>query len=182
MTTATASPIATGTWAVDPVHSVLAFTVRHFGINWLRGGFKEFDTSLTVAEDGAIALAGSTPVQSISFPNEQLHGHLMSPDFFDAELHPTLSFESTDVTLAADGTATVRGSLTLRGTTNPVELAGTWSGPVEGLAGDQRIGLVLAGEIDRTAYGINWNAKLAGGQDAVAPKVKISAELELVQQ
>ncbi|MCB0878158.1 MAG: YceI family protein [Thermoleophilia bacterium] len=181
MTTATTTPVAAGTWTVDPVHSVVAFVVRHFGINWLRGGFTEFDIALTAAEDGALSLAGTAPVQAISFPNEQLHGHLMSPDFFDAELHPTLSFEADDVDLAGDGTATVRGTLTMRGTTNPIELTGTWAGPVQGLAGDERIGLVLNGEIDRHAYGISWNATLPTGQDAVAAKVKLSAELELVR-
>ena len=181
MTTATTTPVPTGTWTTDPVHSVVSFRVRHFGINWLRGGFNEFDVKLEATDAGDLTLAGSVPVQSISFPNEQLHGHLMSPDFFDAELHPTLSFESTDVTLAADGTATVRGNLTLRGTTNPVELTGTWSGPVQGMAGDDRIGIELQGEVDRTAYGISWAAQLAGGQDVVSGKVILGAELELVR-
>ena len=181
MSTATATPVAAGTWSVDPVHSVLAFKVRHFGLTWLRGGFNEFDVQLTAAEDGALQLAGSTPVQSISFPNEQLHGHLMSPDFFDAELHPTLSFESTDIQLESDGTATVRGNLTLRGTTNPIELTGSWTGPVEGMGGDERIGLELRGAVDRTAYGISWAATLAGGQDVVGAKVLLEAELELVR-
>ncbi len=182
MTTATATPVAAGTWTVDPVHSVLGFRVRHFGITWLRGGFREFDVALTAAEDGALRLTGSTPVESISFPNEQLHGHLMSPDFFDAELHPTLGFEADDVTLASDGTATVRGQLTMRGTTNPIELTGSWTGPVEGMAGDERIGIELRGEVDRTAFGISWDAKLAGGQDVVGRKVVLDAELELVRQ
>jgi polyisoprenoid-binding protein YceI len=182
MTTATTSTaVPTGTWTVDPVHSVLDFRVRHFGISWLRGGFGEFDVQLVAAEDGALRLAGSTPVRSISFPNEQLHGHLMSPDFFDAELHPTLSFESDDVTLTEDGSATVRGTLTMRGTTNPIELTGRWHGPIEGMAGDTRIGIELSGEVDRTAYGISWAATLAGGQDVVGGKVLVSAELELVR-
>ncbi len=181
MTTATVTPVAAGAWTLDPVHSVASFRVRHFGINWLRGGFKEFDLTLTAAEDGTLTITGSAPVQSISFPNEQLHGHLMSPDFFDAELHPKLTFTSTSVELAADGTAVVRGDLTLRGTTNPVELTGTWSGPIEGMAGDTRIGLEIGGDIDRNAYGISWAAKLSGGQDVVGGIVRIEGEFELVK-
>lgn len=180
MSTATAAPIKAGTWTADPVHSVVGFRVRHFGISWLRGGFKQFDVSLTASEEGALRLTGTTPVESISFPNEQLHGHLMSPDFFDAELHPTLSFESDDVALASDGTATVNGSLTLRGTTKPIELTGTWSGPIEGMAGDERIGLELSGQVDRHAFGISWAAKLAGGADVVSGTVKIDTTLELI--
>jgi polyisoprenoid-binding protein YceI len=178
--TVTAQPLATGRWNLDPVHSVVGFRVRHFGINWLRGGFTELDVRLDVTGEGELHLAGSTPVQSISFPNEQLHGHLMSPDFFDAQLHPALSFESDDVTLAEDGTATVRGTLTMRGATHPIKLDGRWSGPVEGMAGDTRMGLELSGEVDRHAYGISWGAKLPGGQDVVAGSVRIDAELQLV--
>lgn len=174
------APLPAGTWSVDPVHSVAGFRVRHFGIAGIRGGFSEFDVRLDVADDGTIGIAGSAPVQSITFPNEQLHGHLMSPDFFDAQLHPTLSFESSDVTLASDGAATVRGSLTLRGTTNPIELTGRWSGPVQGMAGDTRIGLELHGEIDRNDYGIAWAAKLPGGQSVVGSTVAIDGEFELV--
>ena len=180
MTTATAPQIAAGTYASDPVHSVVNFKVRHFGITWLRGGFANFDVKLVVAEDGA-KLEGSTPVEGIAFPNEQLHGHLMSPDFFDAQLHPTLSFTSSDVTLADGGSATVRGELTMRGVTRPVELTGNWNGPVEDMGGAQRIGLELAGEVDRHDFGIAWEAKLAGGQDVLGRTVRIEGEFELAR-
>lgn len=182
MTTATHSPVTTGTWSIDPVHSVAGFRVKHFGITWLRGKFDEFALDLTVTEDGAARLEGSTPVQSIAFPNEQLHGHLMSPEFFDAELHPRLTFSSDEVVLAEDGTATVRGELTMRGTTRPVELTGRWSGPVQGMAGEERIGLEIAGEVDRFDFGIAWDAKLTGGHDVVGRTVRLEGEFELVRQ
>jgi polyisoprenoid-binding protein YceI len=180
MATATALPISAGTWAIDPIHSVVNFRVRHFGITWLRGGFNEFDIQLTAGDEG-LKLEGSTPVESIAFPNEQLHGHLMSPDFFDAALHPTLSFTSTDVTLAEDGTATVQGELTLRGTTKPIELKGRWSGPVEDMGGNERIGLELSAEFDRFDYGIAWEAKLTGGHDVLGRTVRIDGEFELAR-
>lgn len=181
MTSATASKIAAGTWNIDPVHSTVAFRVKHFGLTWLRGGFTQFDLSAKVAEDGAIQLEGSSPVDSISFPNEQLKGHLMSPDFFDAQLHPTLGFSSTSVDLAEDGTATVVADLTLRGVTKPVTLTGNWAPATEGLAGDTRFGLELGGSIDRNEFGISWAAQLANGADVLAPTVKIEGEFELVQ-
>src|SRR5687767_771663 len=121
-TTATDHRIQAGTWSLDPVHSVASFRVKHFGLTWLRGRFTEFDLHLTSGDDGALRVEGGAPVESISFPNEQLHGHLMSPDFFDAELHPRLTFSSTAVELEDDGAALVRGDLTLRGTTHPIEL------------------------------------------------------------
>ncbi len=178
--TATALPITAGTYASDPIHSVVNFKVRHFGITWLRGGFTDFDVKL-VADDSGLTLAGSTPVEAIAFPNEQLHGHLMGPDFFDAQLHPTLSFTSSDVTLADNGAATVRGDLTMRGVTRSVELTGAWSGPVEDMGGAQRIGLELAGEVDRHDFGIAWEAKLAGGQDVLGRTVRIEGEFELAR-
>lgn len=182
MSTATTSSIPTGTWELDPVHSVAGFRVKHFGISWLRGKFNEFELRLDAADDGRISLEGGAPVEAIYFPNEQLHGHLMSPDFFDAQLHPRITFSSTDVDLADDGSATVRGELTIKGNTRPVELRGTWSGPVEGLGGEQRIGLELAGEIDRDAFDVSWHATLPTGQEVVAKAVKLEGEFELALQ
>lgn len=182
MSTATTTPIPTGTWGIDPVHSVAGFRVKHFGITWLRGKFNELELELGVGEDGSLQLTGGAPIEAISFPNEQLHGHLMSPDFFDQQLHPRIAFASTDVDLADDGTAVVRGDLTIKGTTLPAELRGTWSGPVEGLGGETRIGLEIGGEIDRDAYGVSWAATLPTGQDVVARAVKLEGEFELVLQ
>jgi polyisoprenoid-binding protein YceI len=182
MSIATPTRVPAGTWGIDPVHSVASFRVKHFGITWLRGGFTAFDLTLTASEDGALELRGGTAVETISFPNEQLHGHLMSPDFFDAQLHPRIEFASTSVELAEDSTATIVGDLTIKGTTLPVTLRGTWSGPVEGLAGDTRIGLELTGEIDRDAYGVSWQAQLPTGQDVVSKAVKLEGEFELALQ
>ena len=182
MSVSTPTRIPAGTWALDPVHSVASFRVKHFGITWLRGGFNAFDLQLAASEDGSIELTGGAATEAISFPNEQLHGHLMSPDFFDAQLHPRIEFRSTDVDLADDGTATIQGELTIRGTTQPVRLTGRWSGPVEGLGGEQRIGLELEGEIDRDAYGVSWQATLPTGQEVVSKAVKLEGEFELALQ
>jgi len=182
MTTTSPARIAAGTYQLDPMHSSAAFKVQHFGLAWLRGSFAELELQATGSEDGAFELVGSTPVASIAFSNEQLHGHLMSPDFFDAQLHPRISFASTRVELDADGTARVAGDLSIKGTTLPVELTGSWAGPVEGLGGDTRIGLELAGEIDRDAFGVSWSATLPTGQAVVAKGVKLEGSFELVLQ
>ena len=181
MTTATAPAVSTGTWTLDPVHSSVNFRVRHFGLTWLRGGFSEFDLTANVDDAGAVALEGSTTVDTITFTNEQLKGHLLSPDFFDAQLHPKLTFKSTSVDFAADGTATVVADLTLKGVTKSVTLNGAWAAPTEGLGGDTRFGLELAGEINRNDFGISWAAQLANGADVVASKVKLEGEFELVK-
>jgi polyisoprenoid-binding protein YceI len=127
-------------------------------------------------------LVGSSTVGAIQTKNETLANHLASPDFFDSALYPTISFEAGDVQLAADGSATVVGTLTLRGKTQPIELHGVWSGPVVDMGGSDRIGLELKGDIDRHAYGISWNAPLSGGQDVLGAKVSLVGSFELVRQ
>jgi len=147
----------------------------------MRGRFTEFELQLIISEDGSLSIQGGTPVESISLPNEQLHGHLMAPDFFDAELHPRLTFVSRSVDLADDGTAVVQGDLTMRGVSKPIELTGNWSGPVEGLGGDTRLGLELEGALDRFDYGISWAANLPGGGEAVGKTVRLEGVFQMVR-
>lgn len=181
-TTITSPKISEGTWSLDQIHSSATFRIRHFGLTWLRGRFPKFDLTATVTEDGTIKLKGGTDVEEISFANPQLHGHLMSPDFFDAQIHPRLTFESSSVKLSDDGAALVKGLLTMKGTSKEIELKGSWQGPVEGLGSDNRFGLELAGEVDRTDYGISWSATLPQGGDVIGRTVRIAGEFELVKQ
>jgi polyisoprenoid-binding protein YceI len=110
--------IPAGTWELDPVHSKAAFSVKHSGIATFRGSFKEVTGRL---EDGE--LTGGVKVASVDVPVEQLIGHLQSPDFFDAERNPEITFTSTD--LRQDGDQLViKGDLTMRGVTKPLEAIG----------------------------------------------------------
>ncbi len=164
-----------GTWTVDPVHSTVEFSVRHMVVANFRGGFDTFDVS--VDESG---IRGTVDVTSISVSEPHLNGHLLSPDFFDAERHPQLSFNSTEIRVV-DDELTIDGELTLKGNTRPVQIAGTVSGPVtHPFDGSSRLGLELSTVIDRTAYGLDWNAPLPTGGFAVGNDVKLHAELELV--
>jgi polyisoprenoid-binding protein YceI len=140
-----------------------------------RGGFGTFD--VTLDEQG---LRGSADVASIDVSEENLNGHLLSPDFFDAERHPQLSFTSKTIGVD-DDKLTIDGELTVKGVTKPVTITGTVSGPAtHAFDGSSRLGLELETTIDRTAYGLNWNAPLPTGGFAVGNDVKIRAELELV--
>ena len=168
--------VPTGTWASDPVHSSLDFAVKHMGVTPFRGGFKEFEAGLV---DGR--LSGAAPVESIQTDDENLTGHLLSPEFFDAERHPVLRFESTEIRRQGDD-VTVDGTLTLKGVTQPVELHGTITGPLSDPYGGTRLGLELETTVDRTRFGIDWNADLPSGGRVLADDVKLTAQLELVQQ
>jgi polyisoprenoid-binding protein YceI len=175
MSTITAQAIPTGTWTLDKTHSQVGYAVRHSGVSLFRGGLTDFDA---VLDDGT--LRGSATVASITIQDENLAGHLASPDFFDAERFPQVSFRSTEVRREGDE-LTVEGELEIRGQTQPVTLAGTIAGPVAGPDGNERIGLALETTIDRTAFGMNWQMELPGGGVALENEVKLTADLELVK-
>ncbi len=164
-----------GIWKSDPVHSSVGFSVQHMGVSPFRGGFADFEA--TLAGD---RLVGTARVESISTPDENLTGHLLSPEFFDAERHPELRFESTEIRRDG-GEFVVSGGLTLKGQTRPVELRGSVTEPVEDPYGRRRLGLDLETTIDRTDFGIDWNAELPSGGQVLANDVQLTARLELVQ-
>ena len=167
--------IPTGTWGLDPVHSSIGFAVSYSGVGTFRGTFDDFDAKLV---DGR--LEGVAQVASVRVDDENLTGHLQSPDFFDAEQHPQLSFSSR--TIERDGARiSIQGDLTLRSVTHPVEITGTVSGPLENAYGQQRIGFDLETTVNRQDYGFAWNMELPGGGQALGDDVTITANLALVQ-
>jgi polyisoprenoid-binding protein YceI len=168
--------LPTGTWSSDPIHSSIGFAVKHMGVAPFRGGFKTFDASLA---DGK--LVGTAPVETIQTDEENLTAHLLSPEFFDAERHPVLRYESTEIRRDGDDVV-IDGLLTLRGQARPVELRGTITGPLSDPYGNERLGLELETAIDRTEFGIDWNAELPSGGQVLANDVTLTAQLELVQQ
>ncbi len=166
--------LPTGTWQIDPVHSTVEFSVKHMLVANFRGNFDTFD--VTVDEAG---IRGTVEVTSVRVSEPNLTGHLLAPDFFDAERHPQLSFSSASIAVT-DDELVVDGKLTLKGVTLPVTIKGTVNGPVTSFDGSSRLGLELETIIDRTAYGLDWNAPLPTGGFAVGNDVKLHAELELV--
>jgi len=170
--------IPTGAWSLDPIHSDIGFAINYSGAGTVRGGFKEFDAKLV---DGK--LEGVAKVASVTFDEEQLVGHLLSPDFFDAERFPELRFASKTIERNGDE-VTIDGELTLRGVTKPVTITGTVVGPTPdaGAAGPiQRLAFDLETKVDRREFGIEWNRELPSGDLALSNDVKITANLALVQ-
>lgn len=172
--------VPTGTWVVDPIHSSIGFEVKHMMVSTFRSKFDDYDATLTDV-DGEPKLVGTVRVASIEAKDPKLAGHLQSPDFFDAERTPELRFESTAFRREGDQ-LTVDGELTIRGVTQPAQAHGTIYGPHENIAGKEGVGLELETTVDRTDYGLGWNAPLAKGGFALADKVKIKVALELVRQ
>ena len=171
--------IPAGTWNADAVHSQVGFEVAYM-VGTFRGTFSPFEASLEVAEDGSAELRGSTRAEGVKVQDESLTAHLQSPDFFDAERAPELSFASTSVAIEGDRIA-VAGEITIKGETRPVELTGTVGAAGTDPWGNERVGLTLSGTVDRTAFGLNWNNPLPSGEPALANEVTLTAELSLVQ-
>src|SRR4051812_46472638 len=117
--------VPAGTWTVDPVHSGLHFAITHNGIATFRSGFNEYAATLTGGE--APRLEGTVEVASIDIDEEMLKGHLLSPDFFDAEQHPELKFSSTELSVDDDGAVRLSGELEIRGETRSVQAVGRYA-------------------------------------------------------
>jgi polyisoprenoid-binding protein YceI len=175
-TTEQTTGIPTGTWVVDPIHSSIGFAVRHSGVMTFRGTFEKFDARLAGGR-----LEGTAEVASVVVDDENLVGHLQSPDFFDAEQFPELRFVSKSIDRDADYVS-LEGDLTLRGSTRPVEIGGRISGPITDGYGRQRLGLDLETTVNRRDYGIDWGADLPSGEPMLADEVLITANLALVQE
>jgi polyisoprenoid-binding protein YceI len=170
-----------GTWAADPVHSHVAFEVAYAGVNTFRGSFRDFSAVLESGEEPS--LEGTAAVASVDVKDDNLNAHLQTPDFFDAERHPEITFRATELRRVGEGGVEGAGDLTIKGVTNPITLTGTITpGSSVDPFGRERLGLRLEGTVDRTQYGVSWNAPNQGGGDYLGNDVKLIAELSLVRQ
>ncbi len=172
--------IPAGVWKSDPVHSQVGFAVKHMVVATFRGTFTDFAVTLA-NEDGEPSLYGAVRTDSVQVRDENLNGHLLSPDFFDSERYPEITFTSTGI--HADGAdLVVDGDLTIKGTSKAVEAHGQISGPVAHPAGGERIGIDLETQVDRTEFGLNWNAPMPSGGVAVQNEVTLTVHLELAKE
>jgi polyisoprenoid-binding protein YceI len=170
-----------GTWAADPVHSNVSFEVGYAGVNTFRGSFTDFEAVLAGGERPA--LEGRAKVASVDVKDEQLSGHLQTPDFFDAARYPEIAFRAVGLERLDGDRVEGSGELTIKGVTQPVRLSGTVAGaPATDPFGRERLGLRLETSIDRTQYGVSWNAPNQSGGDYLGNDVKLVAELALVRQ
>lgn len=164
-------------WVLDPAHTHVTFTVDHLGFSDVNGVFREFEADVSFdAEDlAATEIAFTIAAASIDTLWGPRDEHIRSGDFLDVSNHPDITFVATEVTPTGEDTATVTGDLTIRGVTNPITLDATLNaiGPNPFDDSIEIAGFTLTGEIDRTAYGIDFGAPIIG---AVMP-VTINVEL-----
>ena len=167
-----ASVIPAGTWSIDPSWSSLEFEVRKLGLVTVKGRVPGFSGTAVGGE--APAIEGVVDATSITTFDENRDAHIQSPEFFDTQRYPELTFASTSVGLEGDEVV-VKGDLTIKGITKPVELRGELVGPADDPWGNERIGLELAGTVDRTDFGLEWNAPLPGGGFLLPNEVVLKA-------
>jgi polyisoprenoid-binding protein YceI len=182
MSTAIAAPITAGTWKIDTVHSHVGFAVKHMVVSTFRGRFEEYGGALKADDNGVTRLEGSVDVDSIVVKDENLAGHLKSPDFFDSERYPQIRFVSDEVKASEDGGLEVEGELTIKGNSHRVTARGSVTGPHADIAGNDKIGVELEAIIDRREFGLEWNAPLPKGGFALDNDVRLEVSLELVRE
>jgi polyisoprenoid-binding protein YceI len=181
--TATATLIPAGTWSADAKHSKVGFAVKHMGIATVRGEFKDFDGTLEIGDDlSAARIHGTIKVASLDTSEEQRDAHLRSPDFFDVETYPELTFESTRIEALDEESFRVAGELTLRGVTNEVVLHAEVQGTDLDPWGNNRVGLEITGQLSRGDYGMTFNQALGSGNMLVGDKVKLALDISAVKQ
>lgn len=171
-------------WQLDSAHSEVGFSVRHLMIANVRGRFQDVRTDLRLDENDLTrsTVAVEIGARSIDTGVAQRDEHLRSPDFFDAENHPTIRFASSRVEQESDDRYRVIGDLTIRGVTREVTLNAELRGPEKDPWGGERLGVTATTKIDRRDFGLTWNQALEAGGLAVAHDVAITIELELIRQ
>jgi polyisoprenoid-binding protein YceI len=172
--------IPTGTWKVDPVHSTVEFQVKHLGIATVKGQFTEYEGTLEVTPEGVSAY-GKVKVASVDTREPQRDEHLRSPDFFEAENYPEITFQSTSIRPVDEDTFEIEGDLTIRGITRLVALKAVLEGAATDPQCNERVGLSVVGEINRSDHDMKFNMALGSGNVVVGDKVKILLDISAVK-
>ncbi|WP_316816494.1 YceI family protein [Pedobacter nyackensis] len=175
--------MATTNWALDPTHSELQFKVKHLMITTVTGSMNVLSASLTSESDDFqnAQVKFEAETASIDTGNNDRDNHLKSGDFFNADEFPKVSFESTSFTKDG-GDYELKGDLTIKGVTKPVKLAVEFGGIATDPWGNTKAGFTISGKINRTDFGLTWNAALETGGVMVSEEVKILGELQFVKQ
>jgi polyisoprenoid-binding protein YceI len=175
---ATAPTTLTGTWVADPVHSTASFAIKHMIVSTFRASFGEVDGRLEVdGED--IRLTGRVAASSIDVEQADFRAHLLSPEFFDVEKTPDITFVSTSVRRGEGDAIEVDGDLTVKGVTRPVTATGILIGPAVSFGDAEVVGVELQTTVDKNDFDLKWNAPLPRGGFAVSDEVTLNVHLEL---
>jgi polyisoprenoid-binding protein YceI len=180
MSATTLQQIPAGVYNVDPSHSNVGFEVRHMGIATVRGRFGAFEGTIDASGDSPV-LKGTVEVATIDTGDANRDGHLKGAEFFDAEQHPQISFDSTATEVGGGGQITLQGEITIKGISKPIELTGEVAENGQDPWGNERVGLELTSAIDRREFDLKWNQTLPNGNLLVANEVKLLVSVSAVK-
>lgn len=173
---------ALGTWTTDPAHSEISFTVKHLQISKVRGFFRDFEVTVTTAEDFEDSvIEARIDVASVDTNNEMRDNHLRTSDFFQVADYPVATFRSTAITGTPDE-FTLVGDLTLKGVTKPVTLQGEFGGLMRDQAGMLHAGATATAKLNRKDWGVEWNAPLERGGMLLGDDVTLSLDIQVILQ
>jgi polyisoprenoid-binding protein YceI len=172
-------------WKLDPAHTQVSFQVAHMMFSKVRGRFAEVEATIYLAEEEDVLSSRVDAVidaASIDTGNAQRDEHLRSADFFDVERHPSISFVSQRLSPMRNGPLVLAGELTMRGVTRKIELELRQTGRGKDPWGNERIGFLASGRIDRRDFGLTWNQALEAGGILVGHEVQIAIEVQAVRE
>ncbi|MEV6254820.1 MULTISPECIES: YceI family protein [unclassified Nocardia] len=178
MSTGTTNALTAGTWAIDPAHSTLGFSVRHLMVSKVRGRFTDFSGKLVIGEDGSASAEAEIRVDSVTTDNEQRDAHLRTADFFQAEQFPVATFKSTGFRVKGDDFV-VDGEFTIRGVTKPVSLEVEFLGVNPGMGQGPVAGFEAKTVINRRDFGITIDMPLPDGGAVIGDKITLTLEVEV---
>jgi polyisoprenoid-binding protein YceI len=180
MTTTTA---ATGTYAIDPIHSRIGFVARHAMVTKIRGSFNEFDGGgyFDADDPSRSHLEITIQAASVDTRNADRDGHLLSNDFFDMAKYPEIAFASTAIEAVDNALFRVTGDLTIKDVTKPVTIDVEYAGTAVDPFGNTRLGLEGRVVVNRKDWGINWNAPLEAGGVIIGEKVTLEFEVSAIK-
>jgi polyisoprenoid-binding protein YceI len=173
--------VPSGSWTIDKAHSSLEFRVKHMMISTVHGRFTDFEGTIEAAADYHDSkVRGAIRTASIDTNEPRRDEHLRSADFFDADQHPTIHFESTGVEHLQRGNYRLTGDLTMHGETRPITLEVTVHGVLHNPPGPDRAGLEVRGTIRRSEFGLRWQQVLESGGVMVGDEIRVTADISAV--
>lgn len=181
--TTLSTPLAAGTYVIDPSHTEVGFVARHAMVTKVRGYFRDLEGAIEVAEDLAGSSATATMrTASVDTGSADRDGHLKSADFFDVDNNPEITFVSTRVQDVDGDNFDLVGDLTLMGVTKEVALQATYDGTAQDPFGNVRAGFTAITTVDREDWGLSWNAALETGGVLVSKKITLNLEISAIKQ
>ncbi|CAM3870818.1 YceI family protein [Aquirufa aurantiipilula] len=171
------------TWALDPTHSEIQFKVKHLMITNVTGGFTDFNVNAESSDESFTdaKISFTAKAASITTGNEQRDAHLASADFFEADKFESITFNSTGIEKSSNDEFNLLGNLTIKDVTKPVKIHVEFGGVAKDPWGNLKAGFTINTKINRTDFGLNWNAALETGGVLVSEEIKIAGEIQLVK-